>query len=306
MNACPTFTDYAQRQPSAAAPQGGARTRGELKTSTPGAPLISVVTAVLNRKETLRRTIDSVAGQSYKNVEHVIVDGGSTDGTLDVIRANDARIGYWVSEPDHGIFDAMNRGVALCRGQYISILNSDDYYRPGAIEAVVQTIAATGCDVAYGDYTFVVADIGMEKPIVADVNLKKGMTIGHAIFIARHVYERLGLYDLRYRYSSDLDFALRMQSGGVKFAKVFDTAPLQYFSSGGAAEQHLWTASREAASALRRHAGIAPATVYALKGLKRVLLRGMQDVNRGVFGEQSYLRVKEWYYRSQGYRKGSG
>jgi hypothetical protein len=302
MNACPTFTDYIQRPPHPAALSGGTRTRGETKVSGPDAPLISVVTAVLNRKNSLQRTIDSVAGQNYPNLEHVIVDGGSTDGTLDIIRANDARIAYWNSEPDHGIYDAMNRGLASSRGDYISILNSDDYYRPGAIEAVAKTIVAMHCDVAYGDYTFVVADIGMQKPIVTDLDLKKGMTIGHAIFVARHVYERLGLYDTRYRYSADLDFALRMKNGGVKFAKV-GGAPLQYFSSGGAAETHLVSASLEAAGAIRRQAGSVSAVIYGIKGLKRVVLRGIQNLNRSVFGEHSYLRAKERYYASMGYQK---
>ena len=291
----PTLTDYTQRVPAAGALSGGTR--------LPERPLLSVVTAVLNRKDSLQRTIDSVAGQSFRSVEHVIVDGGSTDGTLDVIRANEKRLAIWSSEPDGGIFDAMNRGVAASRGEYIAILNSDDFYAPDALESVAATIAATNCDVAYGDYMFVVQDIGMEKAITASTELRLGMTIGHAIFIARRVYERLGLYDTRFRYSADLDFALRMLHGGVKFAKVLDGRVLQYFSSGGAAELHLWRASREAASILNAHAGFYHGTVYGLKGLKRVLLRGTQNLNRRIFGEQSYLRAKERYYSAAGYRK---
>ncbi len=291
----PTLTDYTQRVPAAGALRGGTR--------QPEKPLLSIVTAVLNRKESLQRTIDSVAGQSFRNVEHVIVDGGSTDGTLDVIRANEKRIAFWSSEPDSGIFDAMNRGVAASRGQYIAILNSDDFYAPEALESVAATIAATNCDVAYGDYMFRVQDIGMEKAISASTELHLGMTIGHAIFIARSVYERLGLYDTRFRYSADLDFALRMLHNGVKFAKVLDGRVLQYFSSGGAAELHLWSATREATSIVRAHAGFYHGSVYGLKGLKRVFLRGAQNLNRRIFGEPSYLRAKERYYAAAGYRK---
>ena len=301
-----TLTDYAQRAVSPGALSGGTRLRGAKFESTSEKPLLSIVTAVLNRKDSLQRTIDSVAGQSYRNVEHVIIDGGSTDGTIDVLRANESRLAYWTSEPDEGIFDAMNRGVATSRGEFIAILNSDDYYAPGALESVVATIATTHCDVAYGDYIFVVQDVGMEKEIVASTELELGMTIGHAIFISRKVYERIGMYDARYRYSADLDFALRMRSDGVKFAKVLDGRALQYFSSGGAAEAHLFSASLEATRVLCARAGIFRGLIYGAKGIKRVILRGAQGLNRAVFGEASYLRAKERYYAAAGYRKKGG
>ena len=294
-----TVEDYRRVCPGANARVGGTRAREQ--GDAQGQPLISVVTAVRNRRETLSRTLDSVLGQSFRSVEHIVVDGASSDGTLDVLQAYGDRIALWISEPDSGLFDAMNRGVSLSRGRYISILTSDDWYDSKAIEAVAATIAATQAEVVYGDHMFVVQDIGMQKRIVATTDLYSGMTLGHAIFASRSVYERLGLYDTRYGYSADLDFALRMQKSGAKFAHVESGAPLLYFSSGGTAEAHLFRASMEAADILRRRAGIWPGTVYGLKGMRRVLSRGVLGLYGAIMGEAAYRRAKGRYYQRAGY-----
>jgi GT2 family glycosyltransferase len=296
MTAPSTLEDYRRICPGPNARVGGVRPH-EQGTM----PLISVVTAVRNRRETLPRTLDSVLGQRLKDVEHIVVDGASTDGTLDVLKQYDDRIAYWVSEPDGGLFDAMNRGIALARGQYISILNSDDWYDANALSAVANAISATKADVVFGDYMFVVQDIAMQKRIVATTELHTGMSLGHAIFISRGVYERLGVYDTRYRYSADLDFALRMKNDGVKFAHVESAAPLQYFSSGGTAETHLFRASMEASSVLRRRAGLWPGMVYGFKGMRRVLSRGMLGLYGMVLGEAAFRRAKTQYYTRAGY-----
>ena len=106
---------------------GGLRTKGITKSSRPGEPLISVVTVVYDGAATLGQTIRSVLGQTYGNVEYVIIDGGSIDGTLDVIRSYEDRIDYWQSEPDGGIYDAMNKGIALATGEYVYVLGCDDF-----------------------------------------------------------------------------------------------------------------------------------------------------------------------------------
>src|SRR5512140_3421779 len=108
--------------------EGGKRTRGVFAHGTPGQPLVSVITVVHNGAGNLARTIRAVAEQTYPNIEHIVVDGASTDGTLDIIRANDAIIGYWISEPDTGIYDAMNKGIDLVtdRSSYVIFANADD------------------------------------------------------------------------------------------------------------------------------------------------------------------------------------
>ena len=107
---------------------GGIRSSGKLKATSPGAPLISIITAVLNGDKTLERTIQSVIDQDYKNIEYIIIDGGSTDGTLDIIKKYDHAIDYWMSEPDEGIYDAFNKGIQISSGEWIYFLGADDYF----------------------------------------------------------------------------------------------------------------------------------------------------------------------------------
>jgi glycosyltransferase involved in cell wall biosynthesis len=99
---------------------GGLRANGITKRSQENMPLIAVITVVRNGEKTLEQTILSAINQTYTNVEYIVVDGASTDGTLDIIRKYDDRIGYWVSEPDEGIYDAMNKGIDLATGEWIN------------------------------------------------------------------------------------------------------------------------------------------------------------------------------------------
>jgi len=106
--------------------RGGRRLAGARRTGTPGQPLITVITVTLNARKDLENAIRSVATQSYPNVEYVVVDGGSTDGTIDVLRAHERDIDYWVSEEDRGVYDAMNKAVRLASGDWILFLGADD------------------------------------------------------------------------------------------------------------------------------------------------------------------------------------
>lgn len=120
--------------------EGGLRKQGYFKNSEKDKPLISVVTAVYNGEKFLEQAIKSVLSQSYDNVELIVIDGGSTDGTLDIIIKYDKQINYWVSEPDHGLYDALAKGFSCASGDIFSWLNSDDIYYPWAFEKVAETM----------------------------------------------------------------------------------------------------------------------------------------------------------------------
>ena len=120
--------------------EGGLRKQGYFKSSEKDKPLISVVTAVYNGEKFLEQAIKSVLSQSYDNVELIVIDGGSTDGTLDIIKKYDKQINYWVSEPDHGLYDALAKGFSCASGDIFSWLNSDDMYYPWAFEKVAETM----------------------------------------------------------------------------------------------------------------------------------------------------------------------
>jgi len=112
-------------------------------------PLVSIITIVYNGEKHLQQTIESVLGQSYKPIEYLVVDGGSTDNSLSIIRSYGERIARWKSEKDRGISDAFNKGLSMVSGEIIGIINADDWYEPEAVERAVE--ALVGSDIVYGD-----------------------------------------------------------------------------------------------------------------------------------------------------------
>jgi len=133
---------------------GGRREQGHIKQSLPGLPLISIITPVLNAKKEIERNIDAVQRQTYANKEHIIVDGGSTDGTLDVLKRKNNEVDYWLSEADAGIYDAMNKGIDAAKGEWLYFLGVDDYfYRHDTLMSVIERARITD------DVTLLLGDI---------------------------------------------------------------------------------------------------------------------------------------------------
>src|SRR5690554_3531829 len=126
--------------------EGGLRLKGLYKSSSEEKPLITVVTVVYNGAEYLEDTIKSVIEQTYDNVEYIIVDGGSTDGTLDIIRRYEDAIDYWVSEPDRGLYDGLAKGFHFATGKFMCYLNAGDLYTRTALSAVISIFLDTGCE----------------------------------------------------------------------------------------------------------------------------------------------------------------
>jgi glycosyltransferase involved in cell wall biosynthesis len=185
-----------------------------MKTTLPDQPLISIVTVVRNGEAFLAEAIRSVLDQDYENIEYIIVDGASTDGTLDIIRTYDERIDYWISEPDRGLYDAMNKGLALAKGDLIGILNADDYYQVGSIRHIVDA-ALTRPDVGvfHGNLKL------LRKNGVEEVRRprlgKQGyrpylMPVNHpTVFVRARCYTECGGFDTSYRTAADFDLMLR-------------------------------------------------------------------------------------------------
>ena len=199
--------------------EGGRRTKDYFKSGSDGDPLVSVITIVLNGVKYLEDTIRSVLNQTYGNVEYIIIDGGSNDGTLDVISKYEDQIDYWVSEGDDGIADAFNKGISLCAGEIIGIINADDWYELDAIEKIVECYYEPA--VLYGNVQYW---SGNRKDYIFTTNiagLKKEMTLNHpAIFIGKSIYEQYGVYDSKYAYAMDYELLLRFYINGVKFIEL--------------------------------------------------------------------------------------
>ncbi len=180
---------------------------------------ISIITVAYNSSATIETTLDSVQAQGYPELEYMVVDGGSTDATLDVVRKYPELVTQLISEPDRGIYDAMNKGVQRATGEVVGILNSDDFYRHSRVlQEVAEAFAADPeLEVLMGDVDFV-SDEDLQKPVrtyratgFRPWMFRLGFMPPHpAIFIRKSAYERVGLYKLGYRIAADFDFLVRL------------------------------------------------------------------------------------------------
>lgn len=209
--------------------EGGVRLTG--KRERREGPLVSIVTAVWNNPETLQRCIDSVRAQTWGNVEHIIIDGGSDEPTLDVIRANAGHLAYFVSEPDGGIYSAMNKGIAAAQGDYVCLLNSDDIYEPEFVSRTLAKASETGGrGIVYTDYY--TGDTLLKAMPINKGILFGNLNICHCTFLTpRAVYNRIGPYIEKYRIVSDVVWIRRAFLVGEAFHRLSE--PLFRFSDGG-------------------------------------------------------------------------
>ena len=192
---------------------GGMRIRGVLPHSSAERPLVTVVTAVFNGQLYLAGCLESVLRQDYPNIEHIVLDGGSSDGTLDMLRQYDDRIAYWKSEPDHGVYDAWNKALAEAHGEWICFLGVDDELLPGAVSAYM-ALARNNPQAEYlCSRVRWVHPSGHER-----INGKpwswpefsRWMCVAHVGSMHRRtLYDRLGNYDTSYRSAADYELLLR-------------------------------------------------------------------------------------------------
>jgi glycosyltransferase involved in cell wall biosynthesis len=275
---------------------GGRRTRGVCRDSSADAPLISVVTVVRNGEVHLERAIRSVLSQSYGNVEYIVVDGGSTDGTLDILRKYDDRIDYWVSEPDRGIYDAMNKGIALATGELIGLLNSDDDYLPDALSEVARSYETSpGKDVVITGRWNVLFD-NKDLGISLSPSLKfHSLRICHqATFIPKQVYEAHGTYDTRYRYSADLEMAVRLHASGVPFLLLDST--LVNYRAFGASGLNFHRTGKEQSDILQKYLPWKSVFLFRMFRVKSEILTGSYSVIRRILGAEATDRLTQWYF----------
>jgi glycosyltransferase involved in cell wall biosynthesis len=199
---------------------GGLRTKGVVKQSLEDMPLITVITVVRNGEKTLEETILSVINQTYKNIEYIIIDGASTDSTLDIIRKYEGKIDYWMSEPDEGIYYAMNKGIDLATGDFIAMLNSDDWYEISACEEIVNKIRETDADVYYGMMRVYDGDKHLHYIYAYTINAISRFMISHpSCFISHEIYFKYK-YDVTYKSASDYDLLIRIVTANYKFCFI--------------------------------------------------------------------------------------
>jgi glycosyltransferase involved in cell wall biosynthesis len=247
-----------------------------------GKPLVSIITVVYNGSKHIEECIAAVAAQTYQNIEHIVVDGGSTDGTVDIIRRHDATIAKWITERDGGVYDGMNKGVAMVTDpeSYVLFANADDHLNgPDAVERVIQS--SDGEDLIYGKMVFTDGQISGVTGRAVTLDDLAFQTLNHpATFVRRRVFDAVGMFDTGYRIAADYDFIVRAFAAGVstRFVDVIVSS----MRMGGLSDDRFMLSCRERKTVIRRYfplrarlGGIAHVNFYDIprNAVRRLLAR---------------------------------
>lgn len=247
--------------PSQTVLEGGKRTRESFQQAP--APLLSVITVVYNGATTLEHTLRSVFSQTCRDVEYIVIDGGSSDGTVEILKEYDGQIDYWVSQKDAGIYDAMNKGIKLAKGKYVGMLNADDYFADSMVlERIIGELESSGVDAVFSCLDIVdPTKTGhiLRRYRVTNYNrwiLRIGVMPPHPTFYCKRAcYERAGLYRTDYQIAADFEMLVRLLLAYAVSWKFIDTTTVK-MRSGGVSNRgfrSLWITNHEIMRACREN-----------------------------------------------------
>lgn len=255
----------------------------------PELPKLSIVTASFNSIHTIRDTIESVLQQNYPDFEHIVVDGGSKDGTVELLKEYPHL--RWISEKDEGLYHAMNKGIQMATGEIVNMLNSDDCFRPGALQAVGQAFAAhPDWDGLFGDIVYVDAqgkEIYRREEAVFDYNVLRFSGVCYVIhqtlFVKKAAHDRLGLYKhKKYLSSADYDFILELGRARCRIGHVRQLlVNYRYHDRGQSSDLRVTrNMARESAIMRREHGAPGGVAGKALRVLYRAKRQGQKLLYR--------------------------
>ena len=188
--------------------------------------LISVITVVKNGGKYLEQTIQSVTNQSYDNIEYIIIDGESTDGTLDLLKKYEHKISYWVSEPDNGIYDAMNKGVKLSSGEYIYFLNSGDtFYNNMVFSDLIKLMDSKLFTFVYGNINLSAQDGNFSIIKGKKIKLKEliyGMVCHQALLVKKEVFTNIGFFNTKLKVAADYEWTIKLFKSHESHSNYFN------------------------------------------------------------------------------------
>ena len=226
-------------------------------------PRVSIVTVTKNSGSTIERTIQSVLGQSHQPDEYIFIDGQSVDNTLNIIQRHKPKTAMkyeWISEPDNGIYDAMNKGLRKATGDIIGIINGDDWYDSLAIEVMIALYMNNREGVYYGLVREYLPDDESRTLSVDHTELPWKMIPHPSCFVSRSLYEQYGYFDDQYRFAADLDLMVRFKKNNVQF--INSQKLIAHYVHGGATHRHFQGSTREVFSILHKHNYITAASKY--------------------------------------------
>lgn len=243
-------------------------------------PKFSIITVTYNAAKVLEDTIQSIVTQTYKNVEYIIVDGGSTDDTLNIINRYKKHIHTVISEPDKGLYDAMNKGIKLATGDYLCFLNAGDgLHEDDTLQLMVHSLTKTELpDVLYGETEIVDSEghfLHMRRLSVPEKltwkSFKKGMLVCHQAFFARRELALTEPYDLQYRYSADFDWCIRIMRKATVLHNTHLTL-IDYLNEGMTTQNHK-ASLKERFRIMTKHYGFISTALYHAWFIIRLLYK---------------------------------
>jgi glycosyltransferase involved in cell wall biosynthesis len=265
---------------------------GKSLASMDNAPVLSVVTVAWNSGQSIERTIASVMAQSYRSIEYIVIDGGSTDGTLDILRRWQSRISYWHSVRDAGISDAFNLGIAASHGRYVALVNADDWMSPDQAARAIDALERSGAGFVFGRLAHHRLDGSVAYTMDGQSDcwrdgLWRMPHVNHPTVVARRsAYESVGLFDVERRIAMDYDWHLRAELQGVR--GVYVAQILGHMTEGGICNRNWQGGLREVRdiAVMRTGSRVFPNLTYAARlargrarlALRRVLPQRLVDM----------------------------
>ena len=299
----PTLADYRAAPPHPERKSGGRRAAAadhDLAAAPGGgsdSPKITVVTVVWNACEALAKTVASVQAQDYPGLEYVVVDGGSSDGTVEWLESHGDGFDLWISEPDGGIYDAMNKGIALARGDLVAMLNAGDVYVEGALAAAGEAFERHGPDaIYYGDAWIHYTDLDLVLHARAEPEaLSRRASICHqAVFVPLELHASAGLYDLSYRLAADYAFLAGQRLAGRTFHDL--ECPIVLYRNDGLSSQRQFVRYRREQIGFHRARATGHVTAATAVAALDVALYYAHALLHPVVGTRLADALKRWWF----------
>jgi glycosyltransferase involved in cell wall biosynthesis len=255
---------------------------------------VSVVSVVLNSRELLGKSISSIISQKYTDFEYIVIDGGSTDGTVDVIKKNTQYIHYWLSEPDNGIFDAMNKGIEKARGDWICFLNAGDtFYDQRTLQEIFKD--KYDADLIYGDCIYDYGNFKVYSEAGSVNSLWKGMVFSHQSVFVRAGLMKSNKFDLNFITGADYDFIYSLYKRGGRF--LYITVPFVVNDAFGISNRKLMQSIKEHYKIFIKYS--TPTIKQRILYRKQFFLINMINFLRNVLPQKYYFRILKLYHKDR-------